>query len=398
MVTEQGVGGGSTNSTLSEVSPIYDIVWGMYCVPAPTRLHTRAGREGEHEDGGEVEEVFFCRSLVKSREFPLQAYSSEYLPNTAQSEAIADPLLHHHSHLSFVMNKEHLDLARAIHLIAESLPSSANSSMQSIFLKEFTMGELVTLPAQLRAETLRIHTIKDKLTNTWCADHPPAVVTGADETTGVGAGVDERRSDRPSVRDSQDSHSYPRHSRTESKSFSRPRSRATSRTSRHSQTSLIGRLTSTVLSIFDGEGGLRKGFQPLPDDVKLDSPCGFGILWEGKALQKVSSSHSLPSLPPHSLQGSLYYHESSTSGHYASLGLHGAIGVFSRTLAYQDLLSSFALRDMLSTDHGVHLPILVHSVSVSCLTLTHSLTPEPRQHFRRSRPSSSTLDHGRIPH
>jgi hypothetical protein len=288
MIADQGGGGGSPARSTLSVSPIYDIVWGMYCVPAPKFFDSQQLSEAEAEAGDG--EVFYCRSLVKTREFPLQAYSSEYLPSTAQSQqAATEDLLqsNHLSHLSMVMNKEHLDLARAIDLIASSLPSSASSSMQSIFLKEFTLAELGTLPSQLRAESLRVHTVKDKFTSSWCAEHPPASVSTipTEETP-----VDD--DDRSSARESRDRSVGPNRSRAESRSFSRPRSRATSRSSRHSQTSLIGRLTSTVLSIFDGEGGQGK-FQPLLETVQLESPSGCGMIWEGKALQKVQ----LQSLP-----------------------------------------------------------------------------------------------------
>lgn len=233
----------------------------MYCVPAP------------QVSCGEDEDLFYCRSLVKSREFPIQAFTN----NVISTDHIS-PIDNVHqpcqlSHLSALVNKEQLDLLRALRLIIESLPSSANASMQSIFLKEFTIAELGTLQAQLRADTLRIHTIKDKFTPTWASDHPSSIL--------IESAIPDDTSDRFST-DSRDSRI--RRSRTESKSFSRPRSRANSWSSRRdSQSSLLGRLTSTVLSIFDNQEML---YTPS-NTVKPESPSGCGIIWEGKSLHKV---------------------------------------------------------------------------------------------------------------
>lgn len=222
----------------------------MYCVPAPNVTQ---------------EKVFYCRSLVKTREFPLQAFANDFIGTSSTSMNIE----HHLSSLSYLsglLKKENLDLLRARHLIAENL----------IYLKEFTFAELGTIQAQLRAETLRIHTVQDKFAANWAAEHPSRV--SADKIA-----ISDEISESESI-DSRDSRV--RHSRADSKSFSRPRSRANSWSSRcDSQSSLLGRLTASVLSLIDSDS--HKVLQA--ESFYPESPCGCGIIWEGKSLEKVSS-------------------------------------------------------------------------------------------------------------
>jgi hypothetical protein len=307
-IDQEGSSNSSTNAAsvaILSVSPVYDIIWGMYCVPAP-KLHAT---------GAEEESLFLCRTLVKSREFPIQAYP-EYLSATSNSSQLPTELLLNQSnasHLSALLNKEQIDLIQTLRLIKDSLPSpvapaaamttepasssGSSDAVQSIYLKEFTIAELASLQGQLRAESLRVHTIKDKFTSSWSADHPSYVPPPEAQADAEGDG-DERFDDRSSTdsRDSRQSRGV-RRSRTQSRSFSRPRSRGNSWNSRHnsqsSNLSLLGRLTSTVRSIFDGDGIYGSGFgsgriQSIPESIRpIESPCGCGIIWEGKALLKV---------------------------------------------------------------------------------------------------------------
>jgi hypothetical protein len=118
-------------------------------------------------------------------------------------------------------------------------------------------------------------------------------------------------------------------------------------------------------------------------------------MWHHLGRQGTAQGLSLPPVPFCALldssQGSHYYSDTST-GYYASLGLQGAIGVFSRSFAYQDLLSALAFRDMISTDHGVHLPLLAYSVTTISSILLSLTSPSPHFSFRIRHRTMSSLD------
>ena len=271
------------NSTLT-TSPIYDIIWGMYCVPVakPVQIESTSSPLYSSSD------IYFCRSLVKFQEFPFQAFSSEILTYD-QLNSTNNPQLRPKTevcHISGIINKESVDLIRVLALLSGSTPCAANSSQQSIYLKEFIISELESLPAQLRAEALRIHTNNDKFTPTWYQEHPPFSLDSLNPM--------EEKNDRLS-RDStrsRDSEIFRASSRDRLISISqlRPRSlsrsRAGSFSRKDSESSLIERLTFSLRSMFENDNENSKT-QNTQDLVKLNSPCGCGLLWESKALHKV---------------------------------------------------------------------------------------------------------------
>lgn len=281
----------------------------MYCVPAPklSQYDTTTSLPLYYST-----DMYFCRSLVKYREFPFQAFGSELLKynhsnlnkdeissssvptSTTTTTTTSFCLKPENSHISGILNKEYLDLMRVLHLLSESAPTAANTSIQSVYLKEFLVSELEILLSQLRADTLRIHTLNDKYTPTWSQEHPPF----NPDTLNLNEDQEERLSNesiksqenirpRSISRGRTPSFTQSRarsNSRTRSRSRSKSRARSNSR--RESESSLIERLTLSFKNVFesDNDNLQNKNNQQI---LQLNSPSGCGILWESKALHKV---------------------------------------------------------------------------------------------------------------
>jgi hypothetical protein len=256
----------SSTQTKVAISPVYDVIWDMYPVPPP--VVRCASDQANKESFSQERDIFYCRTLVISREFPIHAFlhlDDPSSPKSIQSES---------SHLIGIMMKEIFDLSNVMRLISDCF---SESSSQHIFLKEFAIRDLESLQAQLRAETLRIHTVNDRLTKTWSQDHPPTLDAVHDS-------LSERNSEELH-------HSFDR-SRPPSRAFSLTRSRAGSFVSvdkrRDSESSLIERLTSTVLSLFDKDGGTN--LSKHPEVINPEAPCGCGLIWESSAVLKVTQN------------------------------------------------------------------------------------------------------------